>query len=595
MRAAFVEEVQQYRFLSFDLENYMPDARRLSSIPVEDRRPEDGSRIMYAHFATYTGRAVIFDLEMLTGGPVLEEDPLMGVPDDFVEWILDPQIMIAGSNVKGDVDAAGLEGQNLRDMNKVFEYYMNEPIPQPLVRLGGRTKIGMGAQSFFSKGVNYKPMSRADFEKYYGPHHYIEHNRKKWPLWRNKFRLYKWRRDANGDLGPQGQFYQVHDAQVPGCTTAALFVLRVARGDYNDSPDLSEWRVLSELLSTSGPDDVLVLNAVQEEEDLWETSTDTIRVSSTSSTDPTTSGAQASLHINKRFKMSNGNIIFPSLLRHFKLPSAPTLRKTANCLTTTARRRPRSSAPASPKRALPSPTSTRTPTATTPTSRTLSSPRPASTAAAQDTPMRATKVSYSASIIWRTTPPPSSAPMRAALTPPATGLPPATTYTTGAASATTAATLRAKTAGLGPPASTTAPEMPLKPSLTRASSPAIVGGTSAGDSSATSKVPPFPTAISTATSSPSPSAPSTAPWGCIWGIPPPSTCVFLLTCRRRRSSTRAPAAPGDARVLVERIEVLVATGVEVAAVVVTKKNHRRMKTKKLSKKNEFQSIKTHRS
>ncbi len=445
---AFTSEVEKFRYLTFDLESFLPDRHRLSSIPVEDRRPEDSDRVVYAHFATFTGRSVCFDLEMISGGPVLEENPLLVLPEEFIDWLKDPEIIVAGSAVDKDADVAGIELLNMRDMNKVFEHYLSPQGQQePLVSLGAKDKIGLGGQAFFSKGINFKPMGRGEFERYYGPHKYREGNRIKWPLWRNKFRLYKWQRDAEGNLNSHGRFYQYHDSTEPPSCAAALFMLKALRGDYIKAPEKYPWQMIDDLLTFPSPDDVLVLNAADEEEELWETSSGTLLLSSSSSGsgEPEGTGAQASTYLKKekRKRIKANNVIHsrPSL------SSAPSRRKRARSRTRTQLpRRQRSSAPESQGRGQSSLTSTPRATERTLTWPTPSSQRLAPTAGGPATPSRTPGARSCVSTTSLTTLicPSASTPGVRIRQP--TGPPPASSSTTGAPAATTGDTARRRAA-----------------------------------------------------------------------------------------------------------------------------------------------------
>ncbi len=291
----FENEVNTYKFLTFDLEKFMPSPTT-GRIPKIQKGPHERTRVMYAHFATITGKTVIFDLEALGGEPVPHNDPLESLPPEFRSWIASQEILVVGSSVRDDVLDANWQGNKLVNTIEVFQKAMapqgNDP---PLVDIGSRSKPGLGAQSFYAKSFNFKPMKRAEFEKLYGEHQYVDQNGyKRWPRCRNKFFLYKWPKQE-GRLIKECIYYMYHDATTPVALVARLFVDRCIAGndDENDVSIVSATRntldaryghvEAADTLQVSAPDDL-------EDWDDWEDSSisvtgsnNTILLSSSSS------------------------------------------------------------------------------------------------------------------------------------------------------------------------------------------------------------------------------------------------------------------------------------------------------------------------
>ena len=261
----FQDEVDLYRFITFDVEKFLPhpDSRKK---PRSHLRRVDQERVLYAHFATLTGRTVIFDLEEMYGGPVPEDDPLEPLPLEFKSWIASETILVAGAAVRDDVLEVNWRGAKLVNTIEVFR--SNMAGPKPLVNIGSTNKPGLGTQSFYAKSFNYKPMARKEFEELYGPHQYrTEEGQTRWPRSRNKFFLYQWPK-VEGKLIQECVFYMWHDATVPVALVARLVVDRCLRGGA-DFTDMTTSTVVETTLAAKysyvEAADYLLMSAIDEE------------------------------------------------------------------------------------------------------------------------------------------------------------------------------------------------------------------------------------------------------------------------------------------------------------------------------------------
>ena len=270
----FQTEVDNYRFITFDLEEIDPDN---TFTRATGKRPRlvDQKRVVFALFGTITGRAVLFDLEAMYNGPVSREDPFEPLPPEFKAWICSPDVVVAGSAVQRDIAQAGLMGKKICDTKLVFSGAMS-PLDgrPPVINIGSTRRTGLGVQAFFAKGIDHKPMKLDDFVKAYGSHNYRDdHGKRKWPVWRQPARIYTWPKDDDDNLMEHCQFYCYHDATTPAALVAKIFLdfcvsYKVAVKDATIADYLE--RILGPNYGAVGLDDVLDLEAPDLEDEFAE-------------------------------------------------------------------------------------------------------------------------------------------------------------------------------------------------------------------------------------------------------------------------------------------------------------------------------------
>ncbi len=271
----FQQEVDMYRFMSFDLEQMKPDKEAVERVPLFKRRRIDQDRCVYAIFGTITGRVVIFDLEECYGGPVSTDDPLVTLPPEFRAWCKSPDVIITGSGVDRDLEEAGVEAQKVINMQTVFSKHLVACDGEgPLVDLGNNRRSGLGIQAYYAKDLDYKPMPARKYIDSYGPHRYRDAQGKlKWPAWRHHDHLYRWYKDREGNLRPESLFYMWHDGSCPASVVAKLFLDTCQR-----RPIVIRQSTVAEYLDAFlGPDyvrvgglEVLHIDEPALEEELWE-------------------------------------------------------------------------------------------------------------------------------------------------------------------------------------------------------------------------------------------------------------------------------------------------------------------------------------
>ncbi len=261
----FQLEVDTYRFITFDLEETDPN-NNYTRTTGKRPRSTGQKRIVYALFGTITGRVVLFDLEAMFNGPVSKDDPLEALPPEFRAWLCSPDVVVAGAAVQKDVATVGLMGKKICDTKVVFSGAMS-PLDgrPPVINIGSTRRTGLGVQSFFAKGIDYKPMKLDDFVKAYGGHNYRDENgRKKWPAWRHPAQIYGWPKNEEDELLEHCKFYCYHDATTPAALVAKIFLdfcvaYRVAVKDKTIADYLE--RILGPNFGAVGVDDVLDLEA----------------------------------------------------------------------------------------------------------------------------------------------------------------------------------------------------------------------------------------------------------------------------------------------------------------------------------------------
>ncbi len=228
-------EVEGSAFMSFDTEDFLPDHKALKIMQDEGKQPDwtEEGRLVYVTIGTLTGKVVTFDMDCLheayraTG----EKDPSVSIPKEVLQWLRSGGVMVVGSNVKGDCQKLGLEAVRMADTASVFKEAMNtEYGGRPLVDIQYKARDGLGAQSYFSKQHDYKPMQKKKFEERYGPHtHKNSKGKVQWPDCRTKVNLYKWKKEL-GSLPEESLFYLYHDGSSPASLVAALTLESMFRG-----------------------------------------------------------------------------------------------------------------------------------------------------------------------------------------------------------------------------------------------------------------------------------------------------------------------------------------------------------------------------
>ena len=266
----FQHEVETYQFLTFDIEELdvissFDPGPSCHKVPTTVRR-----KVVYALFSTLMGRTVIFDLEEMFGGPVPAAKPLEPLPPEFMDWIKDKRIIVAGSAIHKDAATLGLEGRSLCDTARIFEGAMMSPEGNPpLIELSTNTRTGLGIQAFYSKGVDYKPMSLKEFITNYGTHRYYdEKGLRRWPDWRDPRVMYRWVK-KEGRLRDYHIFYMMHDATTPVTLMAKLFLDFAHKGGKVSCATIAEYlhESLGPTLGSTVPDEVLELAAPELEQE----------------------------------------------------------------------------------------------------------------------------------------------------------------------------------------------------------------------------------------------------------------------------------------------------------------------------------------
>ncbi len=477
----FQQEVDIYKFISFDLEQIKPNKEAVARIPLFKRRRVDQDRCVYAIFGTITGRVVIFDLESCFGGPVSAESPLDPVPPEFHAWIKSPEVIVAGSGVDRDLEDAGIEAHKVINMQTVFSRHLVAKDDKgPLIDLGNNRRSGLGIQAYYAKDLDYKPMPAKKYVDAYGPHRYRDDGgRLKWPAWRHHDHLYRWPKDREGNLRQESLFYMWHDGSCPASVVAKIFLDTCQR-----EPIVVKESNVAELLDAwLGPDflrigglDILHINEPALEEELWE-DTGEVKVEVI---EPEVQPRQEQVSFSRVERKTTGSAKTALCSRSSRKGRSQTRSRSS-----TFSRRKRSSGRASRGTARSSPTGTGEGKGKTLTSQIRVWPDSASIVRKESIPI-STKVAPScARTPSKMREPTTPAPTRDARTGSPTGSPPAGCSTTAAASATTGATTRRPGVGSGRARSGSGRATTSRPMRIWASSPLPAGGTSVGDGGAT--------------------------------------------------------------------------------------------------------------
>ncbi len=270
VKSTFEQQVRRDGFLSFDLEWYLPNHARVAQMLKEGKAVAwyEQRRLTYVVLGSLRGDVVILDMDSLHeayrayGG----DDQSTSIPKEVLQWLKDGSILVAGSGITDDCEQLDIEANKMVDTAAVFRDAMTDQVKgSPLVDIGHCGRDGFGAQAFFAKTHDYKPMREEQYIERYGPHqHGI-----RWPDFRKKLILYKWRKKL-GSLPEESLFYLYNDATLPAALVAALMLERLHRGVLNPSRPAVYGKVAEFIL---GPDFrsttstfVINLSAAEQEE-----------------------------------------------------------------------------------------------------------------------------------------------------------------------------------------------------------------------------------------------------------------------------------------------------------------------------------------
>ncbi len=203
----FAREVEEYKFLTFDLER-------------RHNEETEATRTVLAHFATASGKSTMFDLEQMAGSDDWDEEMVLrDIPPLFRQWMRSEKIYTVGSAIGGDEERIGFRLGRKVDMRDVFLHYravLHEG--KPIIDIGETTKCGFGVQAWYSKGMDYRPMTIKKHTALYGTHEYRTlKGGRYWPDFKH-WSIYRWKRDEFGSIALPGKFYNFHDATcAPSC------------------------------------------------------------------------------------------------------------------------------------------------------------------------------------------------------------------------------------------------------------------------------------------------------------------------------------------------------------------------------------------
>ncbi len=218
-------EVETFRFICLDTESYLPNHRKLKNTAVHKQLRQDQERVLYILIGTLQGRAVVFDLEELYGGYYPQSvNPSRMLPDVVKKWLWQDDIIVAGSDVADDIKKLGLEAQKVVDTAYVFSRAMTPVGDTPaLIDIGQTRACGLGVQSYYSRGEDYKPMTASKYISRYGNYGH-QHLARHWPESRDYKKIYKWTKNALGEVTEAQKFYLYMDATAGASLVASLVV-----------------------------------------------------------------------------------------------------------------------------------------------------------------------------------------------------------------------------------------------------------------------------------------------------------------------------------------------------------------------------------
>ncbi len=141
----------------------------------------------------------------------------------------------------GDAGVAGADATSCLDTRRMFEHLRRssgQDGDDPIINIYGvGNRNGLGVQSFWSRGYDFKPQPEDTFVRYYGPHRYFERgsNTLRWPWWRRPVELYKWSRTASGLLHDVHHFYMWCDGTTPMALLHRIHLTMLLRNPWDDT------------------------------------------------------------------------------------------------------------------------------------------------------------------------------------------------------------------------------------------------------------------------------------------------------------------------------------------------------------------------
>ncbi len=220
IRGMFEAEINRYKVVSVDVEKLLPDEARSSPDETEVNRVAKKGRVVYVIFGSMTGRVCIFDIDKMRaasqgGHKAYGDGAELLLPNSLLRLLQDTDIIVAGSDIKDDLEGLNLEVNRMVDTRDVFGRAMEGRRGEPqTVDIGHNTRRGLGAQSFYCRGYDYKTCKASQYIKWYGPHSYTP----QWPQHRSPFTLFRWKRRSDGHL-PETHLNYMHQ---DGASVAAL-------------------------------------------------------------------------------------------------------------------------------------------------------------------------------------------------------------------------------------------------------------------------------------------------------------------------------------------------------------------------------------
>ncbi len=149
------------------------------------------------------------------------------MPQRIIRALRDTEIIVAGSGVKDDLEGLELEANRIVDTRSVFRQAMYGS--EPVVRIGYKARVGLGAQGFYAKNYDYKACKAAQYNKWYGSHEYSP----KWPPHRSIFTLFRWARRSDGNLPEAHVNYMYQDGSSVASLVAKLIIDGTVRGSFS--------------------------------------------------------------------------------------------------------------------------------------------------------------------------------------------------------------------------------------------------------------------------------------------------------------------------------------------------------------------------
>ncbi len=201
----FVQEVEEFKILSFDTENKLTSAGTGPTV--------------YVIVATPTGYTLCFDLQELAGNtPVDPTFSLEHIPATVRRFIRTPDYIKIGSDIARDLRATGICFRTTVDTRDIYRHYRRRTAkyPVPIIQIDGAgAREGLGIVNAWSKGEDTKPQTQDEYKERYGSHNYTVNGRTHWPWWRRMQQLYSWRKSGQGHLDVHHHWYIYHDGTAP--------------------------------------------------------------------------------------------------------------------------------------------------------------------------------------------------------------------------------------------------------------------------------------------------------------------------------------------------------------------------------------------